>query len=281
VVATGSRQAPEHSRAGRNLPAAIAVAAALVALIIVSLSLYKPAFLAVVSAAMLVALWELGRALATRGIRVPALPLAVGAVAMVFGAYVGGADVLVVLLAATILLIIVWRMKQGQQGFVADVTAAIFAAMYLPFLASFVSLLLAPVDGVQRVITFFAVVVASDTGGYAAGVLAGRHQLARSVSPKKTWEGFAGSVVASSVAGALCVTLMFSGEWWVGVVLGVISACTATVGDLAESLLKRDLGVKDMSNLLPGHGGLMDRLDSLLASVPVVWLVLHFLLPAV
>ncbi len=281
MVATGSRPAPERNRTGRNLPAAIAVAGVLVALIVVSLTFFKPAFLAVVSAAMLVALWELRRAVATRGILVPAVPLAAGAVAMIVGAYYGGADVLVVVLAATVLLTVLCRMPLGQHGFVADVTTAIFCAIYVPFLASFVSLLLAPVDGVDRVITFFAVVVASDTGGYAVGVLAGRHSLAPGISPKKTWEGFTGSVLASMAVGVVCLVVLFHGEWWVGLLLGGITACTATLGDLAESLIKRDLDVKDMSNLLPGHGGLMDRLDSLLASVPVVWLVLHFLLPAV
>jgi phosphatidate cytidylyltransferase len=131
------------------------------------------------------------------------------------------------------------------------------------------------------VLTFVAVTAASDIGGYAVGVLAGRHPMAPAISPKKSWEGFAGSAITSMVVGALCIALLLDGEWWVGLVLGAIIAIAATFGDLAESLIKRDVGIKDMSTLLPGHGGLMDRLDSLLASVPVVWLVLHFLLPAV
>jgi len=164
---------------------------------------------------------------------------------------------------------------------VRDVTASIFCLVYVPFLASFVALLLAPPDGRARVVTFFAVTIASDTGGFVAGVLLGKHPMARVISPKKTWEGFAGSALASMGAGVACVAFLLTGPWWVGVVLGAIAAVAATLGDLAESLIKRDLGIKDMSNLLPGHGGLMDRLDSLLATVPVVWLVLHFLLPSV
>ena len=268
------------SRAGRNLPAAIAVSVVLVGLIVASLVFYKDLFLVVVAAAILVALWELGRALATNGTSLPAVPLWLGALAMIFGSYYGGPDVLIVILAATVLVVITWRMPRGQQGFVRDVTAAIFCLLYVPFLASFVALLLAPGDGIDRVLTFVAVTIASDTGGYAVGVLLGKHPMAPVVSPKKTWEGFAGSTAASVAAGIACVVYFFDGQWWVGLVLGAIAALAATLGDLAESLMKRDLGIKDMSNLLPGHGGIMDRLDSLLATVSVVWLVLHFLLPA-
>lgn len=281
MLSTGPRTAATPSRAGRNLPAAVAMSVALVAVIIVSLAFYKDLFLVVVVAAILVALWELRNALRNRGIAIPVVPLALGAVAMIVGAYYGGTDVLVAVLAATVLATILERMRRGQPGFVADVTASVFCLVYVPFLASFVSLLLAPADGVDRVLTFVAVTIASDIGGYAVGVLAGRHLMAPAVSPKKSWEGFAGSVLFSMSVGVFCIVVLLDGEWWVGVVVGAIAAVAATLGDLAESLIKRDLGVKDMSNLLPGHGGIMDRLDSLLATVSVVWLILHFLLPAV
>jgi phosphatidate cytidylyltransferase len=281
VASAAPQQEARPSRAGRNLPAAIGVAVALIALIVCSLAFYKDLFLVVVAGAILVALWEMRNALAHQGTQIATLPVAAGAVAMIGGAYYGGADVLVVALAATVLGCVLWRMPRGQDGFVRDTTASVFCVVYLPFLASFVSLLLAPRDGVDRVLTFVAVTVASDIGGYAVGVLAGRHPMAPAISPKKSWEGFAGSAIASMVVGALCIGLLLHGEWWVGLVLGAITALAATFGDLAESLIKRDVGIKDMSTLLPGHGGLMDRLDSLLPSVCVVWLVLHFLLPAV
>jgi phosphatidate cytidylyltransferase len=280
-VSTEPRPLQSPSRAGRDLRAAVAVAVALVALIVVSLAFYKALFLVVVIAAILVALWELRHALSARGTSIPAVPLALGGVAMVVGAYYGGADVLVVALATSVLVTVLWRMWHGPQGFVRDITASVFCLVYLPFLASFVALLLAAHDGVDRVLTFVAVTAASDIGGYAVGVLTGRHPMASAVSPNKTWEGFAGSVAASMGAGVLCIVLLLGGAWWVGLVLGAVAAVAATLGDLAESLVKRDLGIKDMSNLLPGHGGLMDRLDSLLATVAVVYLVLHFLLPAV
>jgi phosphatidate cytidylyltransferase len=279
MVSTEPRPLPSPGRAGRDLRAAVVVAVALVVLILVSLAFNKAAFLVVVVAAILVALWELRHAIGARGANIPAPPLAVGAVFMIVGAYYGGADVLVVALATSVLVTVLWRMWHGPLGFVRDITASVFCLVYIPFLASFVSLLLAPHDGVDRVITFVAVTAASDIGGYAVGVLTGRHPMASAVSPNKTWEGFAGSVGASMGAGVLCIVLLLGGAWWVGLVLGAIAAVAGTLGDLAESLVKRDLGIKDMSNLLPGHGGIMDRLDSLLATVSVVWLVLHFLLP--
>lgn len=269
------------SRAGRDLPAAIAVAVALVGLIVASLAFYKDLFLFVVAAAILIALWELRRALTINGTSMPPAPLVAGALGMIFGSYYGGPDVLIVVLAAAVLAAVLWRMPRGQQGFVRDITASIFCLVYVPFLASFVGLLLAADDGVDRVLTFIAVTIASDTGGYAVGVLVGRHPMVPAISPKKSWEGFAGSALASMGVGVACIVYLFGGDWWVGLVLGAITAVAATLGDLTESLIKRDIGIKDMSNLLPGHGGMMDRLDSLLATVSVVWLVLHFLLPSV
>jgi phosphatidate cytidylyltransferase len=270
----------KKSRAGRDLPASIAVAIGLIALIVVSLAFVKDLFLIVVAGAMVVALWELGRALAHNGTWLPAVPMWVGAVGMIVGAYYGGPDVLIVVLAGTVLASILWRMPRGQDGFVRDITASIFCLVYVPFLASFVALLLSADNGVKRVLTFIAVTIASDIGGYCVGVLFGRHPMAPVISPKKSWEGFAGSAVACMAAGVACVAGLLDGDWWVGLVLGAVVVVAATLGDLAESLIKRDLGIKDMSNILPGHGGIMDRLDSLLATVSVVWLVLHFLLPA-
>ncbi len=269
----------KRSRAGRDLPAAVTVAVVLIALIVASLVFVKALFLVVVSAAILIGLWELARALTTNGTWLPIVPMGVGTLGMIAGAYSGGPDVLIVVLAGTVLASILWRMPRGHNGFVRDVTATVFCLIYVPFLASFVALLLAGDDGIDRVLTFIAVTIASDIGGYAVGASLGRHPMAPMVSPKKSWEGFAGSVIASMAAGVACLALLVNGDWWVGLVLGAIVAVAATLGDLAESLIKRDLGIKDMSNLLPGHGGVMDRLDSLLGTVSVVWLVLHFLAP--
>ena len=269
------------SRTGRNLPAAICVGLALGIVVIGPLAFYKALFLIVVAAVIGVALWELANALSLRGIWTPLPLMVLGSTGMLAGAFYGGSRLLVVAFASTVLVTTLWRMRRGQDGFVQDVTATVFCLVYAPFLASFVALLLNADNGVQQVVTFIVVTVASDTGGYAIGAAFGRHPMAPRISPKKSWEGFAGSAAACAVAGVLCVVLLLDGDWWVGLVLGAAAVVAATLGDLAESLIKRDLGVKDMSNILPGHGGIMDRLDSLLATVPVVWLVLTFLLPSV
>jgi phosphatidate cytidylyltransferase len=270
---------PGHGRAGRDLRAATAVGLGLAALVLGTLFVWKPAFVALAVIAVVIAVWELGQALATRGIRIPLVPLLLGCVLMTVGAYAGGDATLVVALGLTIVAVLVWRLGDRARGYARDVTAGIFVAVYVPFLAGFAMLLLHPEDGAWRVLTCFLVVAASDTGGYVAGVLAGRHPMAATVSPKKSWEGFAGSVVACVAVGVLAVVVTLDGDWRAGAILGLAAVVTATLGDLGESMIKRDLGLKDMSTLLPGHGGLMDRLDSLLPTAPVAWLILTALVP--
>jgi phosphatidate cytidylyltransferase len=140
-------------------------------------------------------------------------------------------------------------------------------------------LMLEPADGPRRVTTFLIVTMCSDIGGYLVGVIFGRHPMAPSISPKKSWEGMAGSVLACMLVATPFVVLALDGPWWGGLVFGAALAVSATVGDLGESLIKRDLGIKDMGNLLPGHGGIMDRLDSLLPSAAVAYLLLSVLAP--
>ncbi|HSA49983.1 MAG TPA: phosphatidate cytidylyltransferase [Yinghuangia sp.] len=280
---SGASDAPRKSRAGRNLPAAIGVALLLGGAIVGSLLTVPVLFVGIVLAAVLVGLWEfsgaLGRADEARGtVRLPLVPLAAGAVAMQIAAYEHGPEGLVIAAALTALAVMVWRMTEGPENYLRDVATGVFAAFYLPFLAGFAVLMLAADDGAKRVLAFMIVVVCSDTGAYAAGVSFGRHKMAPTISPGKTWEGFAGAVVTCALAGALCLTLMLDGQWWQGALLGAAVAATAAVGDLVESMIKRDIGVKDMGDLLPGHGGLMDRLDSLVASAPVVWLLLELYL---
>jgi phosphatidate cytidylyltransferase len=266
-------------RAGRNLPAAIGSAIVLLALIGGSLFFWKPAFVVLVTAAILLGVWELKQALAEKGIMLPFEPLVVGSVVMLVGAYVGGAPALVTALAVTALGSMLWRLRGGVDGFVRDTTAGVFTAVYVPFLAGFVVLLLKPDDGPLRVLTFILVTIASDIGGYFVGVLAGKHPMAPVISPKKSWEGFAGSAIFCVAAGWASVVYLLDGDWWVGVLLGLVAVVMATLGDLSESVIKRDLGIKDMSAIIPGHGGLMDRLDSLLATVAPTWLLLFYLVP--
>ncbi|SCK33683.1 phosphatidate cytidylyltransferase [Streptomyces sp. WMMB 322] len=263
-------------RAGRDLRAAIGVGVGLGAVILASLFLYKPVFLGVIVVAVVVGLWELTSRLSEcKEIQAPLVPLGVGGAAMVIAGYLRGPEGAWVIMALTALAVLVWRMTESPDEYLRDVTAAVFATFYVPFLATFVALMLAADDGPWRVLTFLLLTVVSDTGAYAVGWRFGTHKLAPSISPGKTREGLGGAIAFCMVAGALCMQfLVEGGVWWQGLLLGMAVAVTATLGDLGESMMKRDLGIKDMGTLLPGHGGIMDRLDSLLPTAPVVWLLL-------
>jgi phosphatidate cytidylyltransferase len=267
------------SRAGRNLPAAIGVGLALGAAIVVPLFLYRPAFLAVVAVAAGVGIWEMVRAVGRSGAHPPLVPLLAGGLLMIGLAWWAGSDALSLGLLVTVLATMVWRLGDGPRGFQRDMTAAALIAVYVPFLGGFAALLAEPADGDLRVLVTLAAVVLSDTGGYIAGVWLGRHPMAPSVSPKKSWEGFGGSVLAAAVGSALLLWSLLDVQPWWGALFGLAVSGAAVLGDLGESMIKRDLGIKDMSNLLPGHGGLMDRLDSVLFAVPVAFLLLSIFAP--
>jgi phosphatidate cytidylyltransferase len=266
-------------RAGRDMAAAIGVGLGLGAVILAALLIWRPAFLLVLTAAVLISILELTGALERGGHRPPRVPVLVGAVAMVALAWTRGPSGLVVAFLLTVFAVLIWRLGHGPVGYLRDASAGVLVALYVPLLAGCAVLLLVPDDGAARVLAFIATVVCSDVGGFAAGVLFGKHPMAPSVSPKKSWEGMAGSVTACVLIGVLLVTLTFHGPWWGGALYGVAIALTATLGDLGESLIKRDLGIKDMGDLLPGHGGLMDRMDSLLPSAVVAYLLLSVVAP--
>jgi phosphatidate cytidylyltransferase len=268
--------APQKKSAGRDLSAAIGVGVGLGAVIVASLFIVKAVFVGVIAVAVVVGLWELTKRLDERkGIKAPLVPLALGGAAMVVSGYVRGAEGAWVAMALTALGVLVWRMTEPPEGYLKDVTAGIFAAFYVPFLATFVAMMLTADDGHRRVLTFLLLTVVSDTGAYAIGWRFGKHKLAPRISPGKTREGLLGAVSFAMVAGALCMQFLIDdGTWWQGLILGFAVAASATLGDLGESMIKRDLGIKDMGTLLPGHGGIMDRLDSLLPTAPVVWLLL-------
>jgi len=267
------------ARAGRNLPAAVGVGLLLGGLALVTLFTVKATFLVYVAAAVGIALWELSRALGTRDIRLPLVPLAAGSIAAIALAYWGSGRALVAGLALTMIAILAWRLPGGTAGYLRDVTAGAFALGYLPLMASFVALMLAAPDGPRRVLVFLILVVCSDIGGYATGSLIGRHLMVPQISPKKTWEGLAGSALACAAAGAITLPLLLHGAIWQGLLVGLAALLAATLGDLTESMMKRDLEIKDMGTVLPGHGGVLDRLDSLALAAPVVWLLLVVFVP--
>ncbi len=267
---------PQKKRAGRDLGSAIGVGVGLGAVVVASLFIVKAVFVGVIVVAVVVGLWELTSRLQERkGIKAPLVPLAVGGAAMVVAGYARGAEGAWAAMALTALAVLVWRMTEPPEGYLKDVTAGVFAAFYVPFLATFVAMLLTADDGPMRVLTFLLLTVVSDTGAYAVGWRFGKHKLAPRISPGKTREGLFGAVSFAMVAGALCMQFLIDdGSWWQGLLLGLAVAASATLGDLGESMIKRDLGIKDMGTLLPGHGGIMDRLDSLLPTAPVVWLLM-------
>jgi phosphatidate cytidylyltransferase len=284
--AAGPPPLRDHGRAGRDLRAAVLSAVVLLGAIAASLAFWKTAFMLIVAAAVVVAIWELHKGFLAKDIDLPEQPLMLGGVVMVVVAYFYGAPALVTATAVSALVIMLWLLRRGIDGYVMNATASVFTLVYVPFLGSFVALLLAEggwegsgLDdaGVQGIVAFILVTIASDIGGYVAGVLFGKHPMAPVISPKKSWEGFVGSLVFCVAAGLGLVVYLFEADWWIGVVLGLIAVVMATLGDLCESVIKRDLGIKDMSRVIPGHGGLMDRLDSLLATVAPIWLLLHYL----
>jgi phosphatidate cytidylyltransferase len=271
--------APASGRAGRNLPAAIAVGLTLGAVVVASLFVWRPAFLAVVVAAVAVGTWEMARAVRASGALPPVQPLLAGVPVMAGLAWFGGAEALTLGLLTTVLAVLVWRIGDGPVGYHRDISAAVLIAVYVPFLAGFAVLLARPADGDLRVLCTLAGVVLSDTGGYVFGVFFGKHPMAPRVSPKKSWEGLAGSLVATGVGSALLLFYLLAVPWWYGALFGLAVAAASVLGDLTESLLKRDLGIKDMGNLLPGHGGLMERLDSILFAAPTAYVILSLVAP--
>ena len=272
--------APATPKAGRDLRAAVGVGLFLAGLIIGTLIIDARAFLVVVVAAIALGAWELRRAIATKGMNIPLAPLLLGVAGMLVSAYVRGAEALVVTFGLTIIGLLIWRVADGVAGAARDLSASALVTFYPVFLAGFAALMLAEEDGRQRIVVFILVTVFSDLGGYAVGVKFGKHPMAPSLSPKKSWEGFAGSVVSCAVVGAIALPVLLDGQWWAGALLGVVAAGAATLGDLIESSIKRDLGIKDMSTILPGHGGLMDRLDSLVVVAPIAWALLLLFVPA-
>ncbi|GAA2101608.1 hypothetical protein GCM10009841_17470 [Microlunatus panaciterrae] len=277
-----------HGRAGRNLPVAIAVGVGLGAYVVLTLLFFNWGFVALVALALCLGSVELYQALQRQGMKAAIVPILIGTIAIVIGSYFAGQQepvvfatnsILLASLALTVLACLLWRMPQGAQGFVKDAAASLMIIGYVPLLGSFSALLLAGENGTVRVVTFLLVVVMGDTGGYVLGVLFGKHPMAPRISPKKSWEGLAGSFLFGVVAGVLMAIYGLHVPFWVGLILGVSLVAVGTCGDLVESMIKRDMGIKDMSSFIPGHGGVMDRLDSLLIAAPVAWLIMYVLVP--
>lgn len=269
---TSTTEEPPASKAGRNLPAAIGVGVLMGAIALASLYWQLWLFVVVIVVAIVIGTNELADAMRTKGIRLAKFPLIVAAAALpALGFWAGTAQVLMGY-GLLFLFMVVWRLfRHGVREFVRDSTASGFVLAYAPLMGAFAALIAASPDGADRVVTFIVLSVASDIGGYAAGVLFGKHPMAPAISPKKSWEGFAGSVALQVALGAVLFATLLDSDWWRGAIVGAVMTVSATLGDFIESAMKRDLGRKDMSSLLPGHGGLMDRLDSIIPNTVVAY----------
>ncbi len=276
-------------RTGRDLILAILIGVAAGALLLGSLIFVKQLFLVFGLAAVLLGVYEFARALRASGRRVDVVPQLIAGGIVVLSGYLLDVWLHWVVVFVAVAVVVIWRLlvqmaaRDGRTygNVLADVLIAGFVQLYVPFLASLCLVLLAQDGGEWWVLSFIAVVVAADTGAYAAGLSFGRHPMAPKISPKKTWEGFAGAVVASALAGVLLAIFLLGLDWWMGVVIGIVILGTATVGDLGESMIKRDLGIKDMSSWLPGHGGVLDRLDSILPSTAAALALYYLFTPLV
>jgi CDP-diglyceride synthetase len=284
---TSAQPAKKTSRAGRDLRAAIAVGAGIGGVLIVTLVFAPRFWVPIVALAIMVATHEVVRRLREAGYVIPVIPLLAGGQLTVWLTWPFHAAGALAGFGVTVVVCNVWRLFMQDNSkrpepfdgspsanYLRDASATVFLAAWVPLFASFGVLLVYPHDGAGRVFCLMITVVASDTGGYAVGALFGKHPMVPAISPKKSWEGFAGSMVFGITAATLAAVFLAHKPPWIGVLLGVVLVLTCTLGDLVESQVKRDLGIKDMGRLLPGHGGLMDRLDGVLPSAVAAWTVL-------
>ena len=275
-------------KAGRNLPAAVVVGLAMLFAVLGGLLFLPLAFVAVTTAFAVFGVWEIYRALEANGTRMPIVPVMTGTVAMPFVAYLGGIESLLFAMLLSSVAVLLWRSIESAAGSANSIFAGVFTLGWVPFFISFAALPLhatggpSPLglwpggsipEGAWQVAVMLLLVVSNDTFGYLVGASLGKHPMAPKISPKKSWEGFAGSVAGAILIGVLACLFILDKPWWAGVVLAVGTVAAATAGDLAESMVKRELGVKDMSSILPGHGGVMDRLDSIVFASPVVFVL--------
>lgn len=270
---------------GRSLSKSVAVGLLLAGIFLASILIYKELFIVLLAIATAIGAWELSTALREKNWYVPRVPAVVGSVLIMPATYFGGASIQWLASLAIVAALIIWRTIhllferrkanfQTLQRTIRDFGAAAFLVIYLPLTLSFGALLLRREDGHWWVLAFVTTVALIDSAGYLFGRIFGRNKLAPGVSPKKTWEGLAASIVIGTISAVSFTVFLLGGQWWVGIIFAAALILAAVFGDLAESLIKRDLGIKDMSSLLPGHGGMMDRLDSLLPASLMTYLVM-------
>lgn len=273
----GAPAEPKKSRAGRNLPAAIGVGLVMLGLVLAGLFLFEPLLVALIVVLAGVGSWEVARATTHAKTSVPLVPLFLASAMLPISAIWGGLEAVGFTYMICLVIALLVRLTEGLKGAAASVMSSVFIISWVPLLLSFALLILEEPNGQWLIATILLLAVSNDTFGYIVGVLFGKHPMAPKISPKKSWEGFAGSMLGSMAVGALAMHFWLDMPWWTGVILAFFTTIAATTGDFSESMIKRELGIKDMSNLLPGHGGIMDRLDSVVFVVPLGYLISHLL----
>jgi phosphatidate cytidylyltransferase len=272
-----SLNAAINAKAGRKLGPSILVSIAILATVFLTMSYAKFLFAIVAWIAIGLAARELTSAYKAGGIALPVNAILIALTAILGAAWFGRVSSLAVAMAITIPTLLVYILFKNPKDFVRNSTAAAFAIFYLPFLAGFILLLANDKDGLARIFTLVVLVSCNDTFAYIFGVLFGKHPLAPNISPKKTWEGLIDSIIATTIGSALVFEFALEHNWWIGAAIGLVAVITATCGDLIESAVKRDLAIKDMGSILPGHGGILDRIDSVLFTGPAVWFALELI----
>lgn len=278
MTAEGAGAPLEDGSSGRDLPIAIASGLLLAIVMIGSIFWHPLAFTILVAALCLVAVVEAGQVVRSRGVPLAVPVLLVSTVVLLFGAYRGGANGQVIGVLTLFFGAVAWELADGgRRDVVRSLSTTLLFGLWLPFLASYAVLLISrPVDGAVATLAVVGGAIFTDIGGYFVGTRFGRHKIAPSVSPAKSWEGLLGGLVLSALIGALVLPNI--GDLFdvpTAIVLPVLAGLAGFIGDLTESMVKRDLGVKDLGTIIPGHGGVLDRVDGIVFALPVGYYVLE------
>lgn len=279
------RQKEINKRSGRNLLVAIAIGLLLGLSFLASLFFIEELFIVFLVAAAGVGTYEFATALRHVHRDIPRFASVIGVSAQIVCAYYWGSQGLLWSLGTALFFVGSWRLlelirkdhRTGIRNVFLDLGIGNFLQIYIGFLLSFCALLLREDRGEWWILSFVIIVVVIDTSALGFGVLFGKHKFVPKISPSKTWEGFLGGALSACITGVLSAIFILDRPFLHGLILALALVFTATIGDLIESMMKRDLGVKDMSTLLPGHGGIMDRLDSMLPSCLAAFVVFQAL----
>lgn len=279
TVGTQTRTTPPAADLpARSLGAAVVTALILVGLMVLCYILGAVAFFVLAVTVLSIALFELLDALVQTGHR-PSIPLGVlGGFGMMLVAFLERPVYIPVIVVAVMFCAFLYALRPGRgPGPISDVAWTTLALLWIGGGGvAAVSMLRLGDDGTLLLISFVFITALNDIGAYFAGTNLGRRKMAPSISPGKSWEGAIGGSLVSIAAGAAFGGLLFDLSLWDGLALGVICGCLAPVGDLMESMAKREIGIKDSGRLLPGHGGFLDRLDAIVFCAPAAFLYLRF-----